>query len=111
MIYLMRFSNKEEVFYKVGVSKCPERRLLELSKGDYKGELVYTSPIGCISWFKVEKAFHNDNPHRKIIPKHSFSVNSECYQLVTPHYLRKHIRNNLHLTKWYDREWIDPLTI
>jgi hypothetical protein len=84
-LYLIKLSNDNEIFYKIGISNNPKRRFKFFDK-KYKVEvlsLLYLKDVSTI--WDLEKQFHKTFKSFKYKPNNKFHGDNECFLLTEKH--------------------------
>jgi hypothetical protein len=108
----MKFSEGDEIFYKVGHSSKVEERCAYFKKYYENVDILWsnTRVLSCKDVLIIERFLHKDLKCRKHKPLKYFGGSSECYTFLTPAFMRYYIRLNWHLIKGHSyKDWRDSL--
>lgn len=85
LFYILKLYNKEEYFYKIGITKNIIKRIKDIkSKSSYKVEIVYQTKLPLKEAYDNEQRFKQKYIKFKKYIEETFSGHSECFKNSLP---------------------------
>lgn len=81
-VYVFKLYNKNELFYKIGITKNIGSRIKLLNKDGYNVDCLYNYKSTCLDCWDIEKMLHFNFKNIRYTPKLKFKGSTECFNFV-----------------------------